>query len=319
MKLSTAHRLSQNFRTGLKFTFPIRSHQPLQPSSRAEQLMSLRHFPKCLLSRNSFTHLMKPLHQEVDKEEKSLHDTSLFKQWGHATLLQCRLREQLAGTAHPQDLALPTCTQCKHRDFLLAMGNFTISVSTEDAVRVVRVATHWTHKENWERGWSQGDTKDCYLSRSLGCATQSPTVSSSGLKWELSGGLYWVVWVFKFIGGRGYFWFCFFFFFVNIDFKTLPSLLRRKAWAGKQLGNLQHTQVLRTPLLNKKANLEIKEKEKKDYVKHLNRKRSRPSVLLLSAFYYLLLPHFNGSEVVQIPHHKHLFIYKTVYTYTLYT
>lgn len=69
--------------------------------------------------------------------------------------------------------------------------------------------------------------------------------------------------------GRGVgvcFDFVFYFFFVNIHFEALPSLLRWKAWTGKQLGNLQHTEALETPLLTKKANWEIKEKENIDFM-----------------------------------------------------
>lgn len=158
-----------------------------------------------------------------------------------------------AGTAHPQSLVLPTCAQPNHWDFLPGTGNFTVSASAEGTITVF---THQTHEENWERGWSQDGTKHFYLSRSLGCATQSPTSSSSGL---------WVVWNFKFFLWGGCFLFCFFFLFFNIHFKALPSLLRWKAWAGKQLGNLQHAQALETLFLTKKANLEIKEK-KKDFM-----------------------------------------------------
>lgn len=100
-------------------------------------------------------------------------------------------------------------------------------------------------------------------------------------------------------------------------FEALPSLLRWKTWADKQLGNLQHTEALETPLLTKKANWKIKEKEKIDFMWSTWTERAEVNFLFsynqrFSACFYRI------CEVVQIPHHKDLFIYKTVYTYTLY-
>lgn len=107
MKLSAVHRLRQNFRMELKFTFPVRSQRFLQPSTRAEQLVSPRHLPECRLSRNFFTHLMKLLHQGV-KGRGNLHDTSLCKLPSHATTLkQCRLREQPGRHSTPTGLCTP--------------------------------------------------------------------------------------------------------------------------------------------------------------------------------------------------------------------
>lgn len=94
----------------------------------------------------------------------------------------------LAGTAHPQGLCSP-----RARSVSTGILSHEWGTSAEDARTVF---THHTHEENWEGGWSQKGTKDCYLSRSLDCATQSPTLSSSGLKWEISAVLYRVVWVF---------------------------------------------------------------------------------------------------------------------------
>lgn len=77
MKLSAVHRLRQNFRMELKFTFPVRSQRFLQPSTKAEQLVSPRHLPECLLSRNA------------------------------TTLKQCRLREQPGRHSTPTGLCAP--------------------------------------------------------------------------------------------------------------------------------------------------------------------------------------------------------------------
>lgn len=55
-------------------------------------------------------------------------------------------------------------------------------------------------------------------------------------------------------------------FFPNLCFMALPSLLRQKAWVGEQPGNFQHTKALETPLLSTKANWEIKEQQKKDFM-----------------------------------------------------